>query len=119
MPILQTAKGVPMIHAREPRGATSVPTRLAALVSGLSLLVVLAALVQGCGTSSGPAKEAPQGGGETQNGAARAGAAETAGTKGTSGAFIPVGEYGSMTGTEAAFGTSTHNGIILAVDEIN
>jgi branched-chain amino acid transport system substrate-binding protein len=32
---------------------------------------------------------------------------------------ILVGEYGSMTGSEATFGQSTHNGIQLAVNEIN
>jgi branched-chain amino acid transport system substrate-binding protein len=32
---------------------------------------------------------------------------------------ILVGEVGSMTGTEATFGQSTHKGIQLAVDEIN
>jgi branched-chain amino acid transport system substrate-binding protein len=34
-------------------------------------------------------------------------------------ADIVVGEYGSLTGSEATFGQSTHNGITLAVDEIN
>jgi len=32
---------------------------------------------------------------------------------------ILVGEYGSMTGPEATFGVSTHNGVMLAVEEIN
>jgi len=32
---------------------------------------------------------------------------------------ILVGEYGSMTGSEATFGQMTHNGIMLAVEEIN
>ena len=32
---------------------------------------------------------------------------------------IVVGEYGSLTGSEATFGQSTHNAIMLAVDEIN
>lgn len=32
---------------------------------------------------------------------------------------IPVGEYGSLTGNTASFGQSTHNGIMLAVEEIN
>jgi branched-chain amino acid transport system substrate-binding protein len=35
------------------------------------------------------------------------------------GGEIVIGEYGSLTGTEATFGQSTHNGIMLAVDEIN
>lgn len=32
---------------------------------------------------------------------------------------IVIGEYGSLTGGQATFGQSTHNGIMLAVDEIN
>ena len=32
---------------------------------------------------------------------------------------IVVGEYGSLTGSEANFGQSTHNGIVMAVEEIN
>jgi branched-chain amino acid transport system substrate-binding protein len=32
---------------------------------------------------------------------------------------IVVGEYGSMTGSEATFGQSTHNGLLMAVEEIN
>ena len=32
---------------------------------------------------------------------------------------IRIGEYGSLTGAQATFGTSTDNGIKLAVDEIN
>jgi branched-chain amino acid transport system substrate-binding protein len=39
----------------------------------------------------------------------------TAGTEGE----IVIGEYGSLTGAEATFGVSTHNGIMLALDEIN
>ena len=38
---------------------------------------------------------------------------------GDAGGEIVIGEYGSLTGTEATFGQSTHNGIMLAVDEIN
>ncbi len=36
-----------------------------------------------------------------------------------SSAEIVVGEVGSMTGSEATFGTSTHNGIVLAFEQIN
>src|SRR5690242_17269689 len=32
---------------------------------------------------------------------------------------IRIGEVGSMTGSEATFGQSTHNGILLALKEIN
>src|SRR5262249_33766520 len=32
---------------------------------------------------------------------------------------IPVGEYASLTGIEAAFGNSSHNGTLLAVEDVN
>jgi branched-chain amino acid transport system substrate-binding protein len=32
---------------------------------------------------------------------------------------IVIGEYGSLSGSNAVFGQGTHNGIVLAVDEIN
>jgi len=32
---------------------------------------------------------------------------------------ILIGEYGSLTGPQATFGQSTHNGIMMAIDEIN
>src|SRR4051794_9635097 len=35
------------------------------------------------------------------------------------GGEILVGEYGSLTGPQATFGQSTHNGIMMAVDEVN
>jgi branched-chain amino acid transport system substrate-binding protein len=41
--------------------------------------------------------------------------AQTADTTGD----IPVGVYGALTGSEAAFGTSTVNGVRIAADEIN
>jgi branched-chain amino acid transport system substrate-binding protein len=37
----------------------------------------------------------------------------------TSSPEILVGEVGSLTGSEATFGTSTHEGIVMAMDEIN
>jgi len=37
----------------------------------------------------------------------------------TSSEVVRIGEYGSMTGTEATFGISTHNGIKLVIDEVN
>src|SRR2546421_8541954 len=43
----------------------------------------------------------------------------TSGTTAGGGAEILVGEYGSMTGPQATFGQSTHNGIMMAIDEIN
>jgi branched-chain amino acid transport system substrate-binding protein len=41
------------------------------------------------------------------------------GNNSASGGEILVGEYGSLSGSEATFGQSTHNGIMMAVDEIN
>src|SRR5438067_1952384 len=35
------------------------------------------------------------------------------------GGDILVGEYGSLTGPQATFGQSTHNGIMMAADEVN
>ncbi len=32
---------------------------------------------------------------------------------------ILIGEYGSLTGAQGTFGTSTHNGIMMAIDEVN
>jgi branched-chain amino acid transport system substrate-binding protein len=40
-------------------------------------------------------------------------------TANAGGGDILVGEYGSMTGPQATFGQSTHNGIMMAADEIN
>ncbi|MBV8519208.1 MAG: ABC transporter substrate-binding protein [Acidobacteria bacterium] len=46
---------------------------------------------------------------------------ETGGAAATTdaGGEILVGEFGSLTGSEATFGQSTHNGIMLAIDEVN
>lgn len=38
---------------------------------------------------------------------------------GATGDTIPVGEYASLTGKEAAFGQSSHKGTLLAIEEIN
>src|SRR5207248_9408744 len=38
---------------------------------------------------------------------------------GAAGGDILVGEFGSMTGPQATFGQSTHNGIMMAADEVN
>jgi branched-chain amino acid transport system substrate-binding protein len=38
---------------------------------------------------------------------------------GAGGGEILVGEYGSLTGPQATFGQSTHNGIMMAMDEVN
>lgn len=44
---------------------------------------------------------------------------ENGGGGGANGGEILVGEYGSLTGAQATFGQSTHNGIMMAMDEIN
>lgn len=44
---------------------------------------------------------------------------DTAKAKAYAGADILLGEYGSMTGSTATFGKSSHNGIMMALDEIN
>ena len=40
-------------------------------------------------------------------------------TGGNGGGDILIGEYGSLTGSEATFGNSTHTAILLAIEEIN
>jgi branched-chain amino acid transport system substrate-binding protein len=40
-------------------------------------------------------------------------------TTSAAGGEILIGEYGSMTGPQATFGQSTHNGIMMAADEVN
>ncbi len=42
-------------------------------------------------------------------------ATNTSSTATTGAEVIKIGEVGSMTGSEATFGTSTHNGIELAI----
>ena len=41
------------------------------------------------------------------------------GCKGGGGDKIKVGEFASLTGKEATFGTSSHEGTLLAIEEIN
>jgi branched-chain amino acid transport system substrate-binding protein len=47
------------------------------------------------------------------------GAAATAPVPALTGGSVVVGEFGSMTGQEATFGLSTHEGILLAIEETN
>ncbi len=49
----------------------------------------------------------------------KTGETTTAASTTDTGGDILVGEYGSLTGGQATFGQSTHNGIMLAVDELN
>ncbi len=69
----------------------------------IALTVVLFALVTGCKQSPSPAADA---------GAAGSGATAAAEP-------IKIGEFASLTGSEAAFGQSSHKGTQLAFDEIN
>jgi branched-chain amino acid transport system substrate-binding protein len=74
-------------------------------------LVALAALA-GCDKMRGGSEEQkPSGGPSPATTASAAKAADTG--------PILIGEYGSLTGSEATFGQSTHNGIMLAVEEFN
>lgn len=87
-------------------------------------LGLAAMLIQACGGSSttSTTQTADQKGATPADSNGAATAESPVGAKdgaAASGDPIPVGEYGSMTGTTAAFGTSTHHGISLAVDEIN
>ena len=41
------------------------------------------------------------------------------GNAASSGGDILIGEYGSLTGPQGTFGTSTHNGIMMAIDAVN
>lgn len=68
-----------------------------AVATGLTLAL---AWLTGCNQSSSPSTNAPD-------------------SSSAAGAVIKVGEYGSLTGTEATFGQSTHKGIQLAITELN
>lgn len=50
---------------------------------------------------------------------ASAGGCKSSRPGGATGNEIVVGEYESLTGTTATFGTSTHNGVELGIDEVN
>jgi branched-chain amino acid transport system substrate-binding protein len=67
--------------------------------------IAAAALLAGCQKGGAPQEDTS---GQAQHA-----------TGGATGDVIRVGEYGSMTGSEATFGQSTHNGIQMAVDEVN
>lgn len=74
----------------------------------LPLLGVLLVALTACPSSPPPAD---------QSGAS--GASGAPGAVADTGDVIPIGEFGSMTGTTAAFGTSTDHGVQLAIEEIN
>jgi len=62
------------------------------------LTIILAVALAGC-----PPKNETGGGGNAA----------------TNGGDLLIGEYGSLTGAQATFGQSTHNAIMMAMDEIN
>ncbi len=75
-----------------------------------SALTLLFALV-GCDKMRGGGEGAAPGSQAPGSGAAGSAAAERD--------TILIGEFGSLTGSEATFGQSTHNGIVLALEEVN
>jgi branched-chain amino acid transport system substrate-binding protein len=48
-----------------------------------------------------------------------AGCSNSGGSGADAAATIPIGEFASLTGKEATFGTSSHEGTLLAVEELN
>jgi branched-chain amino acid transport system substrate-binding protein len=97
-----------MIQRRERSAAVEQPVGAGAGVApgiALCLLVAAAVLAAACSSPGGPQTAA--------------GGPPPAAPGAPSGDFIPVGQYGSMTGTTAAFGTSTDSGVTLAEEEIN
>ncbi len=76
----------------------SAPARFC---GGLLSAAALALALSGCANKSSGTGPSPTGGGG-----------------GASGAIV-IGEYGSMTGDQATFGTATDNGIQLAVSQAN
>lgn len=68
-----------------------------------AILLAATLALTGCNNSSAPSSSAGNSGG----------------TNAASGAVIKVGEFASLTGREAAFGQSSHEGTALAVDDLN
>ena len=75
---------------------------------------VLIAAVLSIGLLGCPSKEST--GGTTGTGGTGGG---TGGSAPSTTGDILVGEFGSLTGAQATFGTSNHQGVLLALDEIN
>ncbi|HLK61002.1 MAG TPA: ABC transporter substrate-binding protein [Chthonomonadaceae bacterium] len=87
------------------------------LRSLLALSLALCAGVAFTGCKTEEEKKASDSGGAPPTTAAQP--STTPGTSSAGGDKIVVGEYGSLTGDQADFGTQTHEGIQLAVDETN
>jgi branched-chain amino acid transport system substrate-binding protein len=73
------------------------------------LLAALAVLAAACEKKGPPAPAPPPSGA----------AAATPSAPPSSGDTLLLGEVGSLTGSEATFGISTHNGVALAIQEVN
>jgi branched-chain amino acid transport system substrate-binding protein len=83
-----------------------------AAVCGLALLTLGG--LAGC-------KDKSQGNGSTTSGTTGGGAVSDSSLRGNkvTGNEILIGEFASLTGSTSTFGTATHNGIQLAIDEAN
>ena len=79
-------------------------------LSALSTLALSVLALVGC--------DKMRGGGSAEPASQPASTAATSAAPPATGNIL-IGEYGSMTGSEATFGQSTHNGIMLAVEEFN
>ena len=79
-------------------------------LSALSTLALTVLALVGC--------DKMRGGGSAETASQPASTAATSAAPPATGNIL-IGEYGSMTGSEATFGQSTHNGIMLAVEEFN
>jgi branched-chain amino acid transport system substrate-binding protein len=93
-------------------------------------MIAVAAMLGGVGAGcdkmrgDGSDKKAGTGSADGTGGGTGAGTGTGTGASPGTGSAAPtgailIGEYGSMTGAEATFGQSTHNGIMLAVEERN
>ena len=84
-------------------GAVSDPIRLVLFAGVLTFALAGCAPQKGDQSGSSASTGAPSSGGQTA----------------FAGEEIPVGEYASLTGGQAGFGQTTHNGMSMAIDEIN
>lgn len=88
---------------------------------GLAWIAAAAAILAGCDNSATSTEQQLGGASKNPSAAQKSGNSTASPSNGTSGDSGPIliGEYGSMTGSEATFGQSTHNGIVIAVEELN
>jgi branched-chain amino acid transport system substrate-binding protein len=90
--------------------------------SPLSLALLITVSLAGCkeptGTGGGASSGGNSSGGTTSTGGGTRPTATATGNK-QSGDTVLVGEFASLTGSTATFGTATHEGIQFAIDEAN